>query len=163
MTRLVARRGGPRPASDVRGLAAGLRFVSQPRPLLACVPRLLAVALRWPPGRRALPVVPAYPFDHVVIAEWERDGMRGLVCVNANPAAADDYGHVSLVYLGADTFYAPCAMSLERLVQLFVADHQSPLVDPTATEDRRALEKDSDFFSWAMRQCADGALDRSRS
>lgn len=164
---LVARRGGPRPASGARGLAAGLRFVSQPRPLLACVPHLLAHTLRWPHGRRALPVAPAYPFDHVVVAEWERDGMRGLVCVNANPAAAHDYGHVSLVYLGAETFYAPCGMPLERLARLFVADrHWAPLAGHTAVGGHHARtnnnNEDGDFFTWAMRQCADRLPDRDQ-
>nr|UDO47591.1 hypothetical protein [Pandoravirus massiliensis] len=162
VARLVARRGGPRPASGTCGLVAGLRFVSQPRPLLACVPHLLTGILRWPPARRALPIAPAYPFDHVVVAEWERDGMSGFVCVNANPAAVHDYGHVSLVYLGAETFYAPCAMSLEDLMRLFRSNgNRASFVDSAATTNStHTPAEEEDFFSWAMRQCADGALVR---
>ncbi|WBR14501.1 hypothetical protein pkur_cds_326 [Pandoravirus kuranda] len=160
---LIARRGGPRLAPGARGLVAGLRLVSQPRPLLACVPRLLANVLRWPPGRCALPVAPAYPFDHVVVAEWERDGMRGLVCVNANPAAAHDYGHASLVYLGAETFYAPCGMTLEHLVRLFVTNcRQAPLADSNATDAHCVCGEGDDFFTWAMRRCAGTCQNQTR-
>lgn len=127
--RLVRRLGGPRqkPESTV----AGVHFVERAYPLMAHRQSILGDAIPWPPAR-GMPVAPAYPFDHVVVALWHRDGARGLVCVNANPDSGADYGLACSVYLGAETGYAPHGAPLGDLMRAFEASRACP---PGARDD----------------------------
>lgn len=120
---LVQRPGGPR--QNTKATVASICFVEQPYPLMAHQPSILGDTISWPPAC-GMPVAPAYPFDHVVVARWRRGGMRGIVCVNANPDATADYGLVCSIYLGAETAYVPHRASLGDLMRAFEATHSTP-------------------------------------
>lgn len=132
--RLVQRLGGPRQKPE--SAVAGVRFVERAYPLMAHRQSILSDAISWPPAC-GMPVAPAYPFDHVVVALWQRDGARGLVCVNANPDSAADYGLACSVYLGAETGYAPHRAPLGDLMRAFEAYRTrppGPRDDPTQAD-----------------------------
>ncbi|AGO84146.1 hypothetical protein psal_cds_421 [Pandoravirus salinus] len=128
---LVHRPGGPR--QDPESSLAGTCFVDHPYPLMTHHHHqreqgqrqsILLDVVSWPPAR-GLPAAPAYPFDHVVVARWRRGSARGLVCVNANPDAAADYGLVCSIYMGAETAYIPHGAPLGDLMRAFEAARPS--------------------------------------
>nr|UMO78758.1 hypothetical protein [Pandoravirus belohorizontensis] len=123
--RLVQRLGGPRQSPE--SAVAGVCFVERAYPLMAYRRSILGDVIPWPPPARGMPVAPAYPFDHVVVALWQRDGARGLVCVNANPDSGADYGLACSVYLGAETGYAPHRAPLGDLMCAFEVSRTRPL------------------------------------
>ncbi|AVK74834.1 hypothetical protein pqer_cds_412 [Pandoravirus quercus] len=137
---LVQRLGGPR--QNPKTTVASIGFVEQPYPLMTHRPSILGDTLSWPPAC-GMPVAPAYPFDHVVVARWRRGGMHGLVCVNANPdAAAADYGLVCSIYLGAETAYVPHRASLGDLMRAFEATRStSPRRPPGTCDDAMKVDR----------------------
>ncbi|AGO82532.2 hypothetical protein pdul_cds_462 [Pandoravirus dulcis] len=144
--RLVQRLGGPR--QNPESAVAGVRFVERAYPLMAHRQSILGDAVSWPPAC-GMPIAPAYPFDHVVVAFWQRDGVRGLVCVNANPDSAADYGLACSVYLGAETGYTPHGAPLGDLMRAFEASRTRP---PGPRDD----PMEADGHDGANGQCVDG-------
>jgi hypothetical protein len=98
------------------------------------------------------PVAPAYPFDHVVVAEWRRDAMQGVLTVNANPDAAQ-HGSVCVFYLGAETIFVPQDAPLGDLMHAFeIARQKQTRSAPGGNgdgDDNDIGEEDCDMGAYA--------------